>query len=241
MTDTSSSPTDVIAPPTFDAIPLPPEVRRAVDEMGFPAAGSQTTAPLEQMTIPLWPSCSSSGYSQRGGRPSRRCRRAPRGRGCGRRHALSKLVNSLSNEIKVVAPVPIDENQLVFRIDIRDYDWDAPGKVLDPETGAISESFKDTWELIAAKDQPFAPQRGMIRRMAIAEANRPIAPREVQTVSFGKPGEALRQRMNHIGKVIGTLSGTGGDALGREARTGPEGDRLSCRLFLHVQRQHPGV
>ncbi|MDC0674623.1 c-type cytochrome domain-containing protein [Nannocystis radixulma] len=71
------------------------------------------------------------------------------------RHALSKLANSLSNEIKVVAPVPIDADQLIFRIDIRDYDWDAPGQVLDTETGTFSEQFKDTWELIAAKD-PYA-------------------------------------------------------------------------------------
>jgi hypothetical protein len=71
------------------------------------------------------------------------------------RHALSKLVNSLSNEIKVVPPVPIDENKLIFRVDIRDYDWDAPGRVLDPETGKVTQTFKDTWELIADKD-PYA-------------------------------------------------------------------------------------
>ncbi len=35
MTDTSSSPADATLPPTFDAIPLAPEVRRAIDEMGF--------------------------------------------------------------------------------------------------------------------------------------------------------------------------------------------------------------
>ncbi|MFY0537724.1 c-type cytochrome domain-containing protein [Nannocystis pusilla] len=71
------------------------------------------------------------------------------------RHALSKLVNSLSNEIKVVAPTPIDPDNLIFRIDIRDYDWDAPGNVLDPTVGSVTETFKDTWELIAAKD-PYA-------------------------------------------------------------------------------------
>ncbi|PCC70533.1 Planctomycete cytochrome C [Nannocystis exedens] len=71
------------------------------------------------------------------------------------RHALSKLVNSLSNEIKVVPPTPIDPDKLIFRIDIRDYDWDAPGSVLDPASGSVTETFKDTWELIAAKD-PYA-------------------------------------------------------------------------------------
>ncbi|MDC0669063.1 c-type cytochrome domain-containing protein [Nannocystis radixulma] len=71
------------------------------------------------------------------------------------RHALSKLTNSLSNEIKVVAPVPIDPDQLIFRIDIRDYDWDVEGRVLDPVTGTFTETFRDTWELIADKD-PYA-------------------------------------------------------------------------------------
>ncbi|MDC0719248.1 c-type cytochrome domain-containing protein [Nannocystis bainbridge] len=71
------------------------------------------------------------------------------------RHALSKLANSLSNEIKVVAPVPIDKDKLVFRIDIRDYDWDAPGRVLDPVSNTFVEEFRDTWELIANKD-PYA-------------------------------------------------------------------------------------
>ncbi|MCY1069103.1 hypothetical protein OV090_30465 [Nannocystis sp. RBIL2] len=71
------------------------------------------------------------------------------------RHALSKLANSLSNEIKVVAPVAIDPDRLIFRIDIRDYDWDAPGRVLDIETNTFVEEFRDTWELIADKD-PYA-------------------------------------------------------------------------------------
>lgn len=41
------------------------------------------------------------------------------------RAGLSKLVNSLSMGEKIVVPVPIDENQLLLRIDIRDYKWDA--------------------------------------------------------------------------------------------------------------------
>lgn len=41
------------------------------------------------------------------------------------RQALAKLVNSLSDEPGIRAPIPIDENNLVYRIDIRDYGWDA--------------------------------------------------------------------------------------------------------------------
>lgn len=40
------------------------------------------------------------------------------------RQALSKLVNSLSQEILVVAPKPIDEHRTIFRINLEDYKWD---------------------------------------------------------------------------------------------------------------------
>jgi tetratricopeptide (TPR) repeat protein len=41
------------------------------------------------------------------------------------RHALSKLVNSLSWEAEIVVPKAVDPAQTVFRIDMRDYKWDA--------------------------------------------------------------------------------------------------------------------
>ena len=40
------------------------------------------------------------------------------------RRALSKLINSLSWEFEVVKPLPIDVEQTVFYIDLRDYEWD---------------------------------------------------------------------------------------------------------------------
>ncbi len=40
------------------------------------------------------------------------------------RLALNKLVNSLSWELEIVNPQPIDTEQTIFYIDIRDYDWD---------------------------------------------------------------------------------------------------------------------
>mgnify|MGYP002777768545 CR=1 FL=1 len=39
------------------------------------------------------------------------------------RHALAKLVNSLSSETQIRVPVAIDADRLLFRIDIRDYGW----------------------------------------------------------------------------------------------------------------------
>jgi mono/diheme cytochrome c family protein len=41
------------------------------------------------------------------------------------RHALAKLVNSLSWRGQIVVPRPIDAARTVFRIDVRDYGWNA--------------------------------------------------------------------------------------------------------------------
>ena len=42
----------------------------------------------------------------------------------GYRNGLSKLVNSLSWEIEVINPQPIDPQQTIFYIDLRHYEWD---------------------------------------------------------------------------------------------------------------------
>jgi formylglycine-generating enzyme required for sulfatase activity len=41
------------------------------------------------------------------------------------RHGLSKLINSLSWGRQIVRPTPIDRARTIFRIDLRDYEWDA--------------------------------------------------------------------------------------------------------------------
>ena len=41
------------------------------------------------------------------------------------RWALSKAVNSLSRGTQIVAPVAVDPEQTIYRIDLRDYGWDA--------------------------------------------------------------------------------------------------------------------
>ncbi len=41
------------------------------------------------------------------------------------RHALSKLVNSLSWRARIVVPKAVDPKRTVFRIDVRDYSWNA--------------------------------------------------------------------------------------------------------------------
>lgn len=62
------------------------------------------------------------------------------------RHAMSKMVNSLSTDTRIQRPVAIDRDSLIYRIDIRDYDWDRE-VVVD---GIV---FEDGWEAIIASSQ----------------------------------------------------------------------------------------
>jgi mono/diheme cytochrome c family protein len=60
------------------------------------------------------------------------------------RFAILKLVNMLSTRASIGQPEPIDENELIYRINIRDYDWDRD----------INGS-ADGWEAIIA-ESPYA-------------------------------------------------------------------------------------
>jgi mono/diheme cytochrome c family protein len=64
------------------------------------------------------------------------------------RFALIKLVNMLSTDSKVTAPTPIDDNALIYRINLRDYGWDDPVDVR-------GQQFNDGWEAIIAAS-PYA-------------------------------------------------------------------------------------
>lgn len=64
------------------------------------------------------------------------------------RHALKKVVNMLSTRARIVQPVPIDRDQIVYRVDLRDYDWDRPIEV-------DGELFDDAWEAIISRS-PYA-------------------------------------------------------------------------------------
>lgn len=64
------------------------------------------------------------------------------------RFALIKLVNMLSTRATISAPEPIDEDQLIYRINLRDYNWDR-----EIEVGG--RTFRDAWEAIIAAS-PYA-------------------------------------------------------------------------------------
>jgi hypothetical protein len=75
---------------------------------------------------------------------------------CGRvlqrqRHALFKGINSVSTATTIRRPVAIDPDETIYRIDMRDYEWNRP---IDLEDNNISDpanvDFRDGWEAIIA-------------------------------------------------------------------------------------------
>ena len=76
------------------------------------------------------------------------------------RQAIAKLVNELSWGPNIVTPTPIDEAKLIYRIDLRDYEWEAqlgdeitawehlikqypyPFTAYDPESASFSPTFR---------------------------------------------------------------------------------------------------
>jgi serine/threonine-protein kinase len=75
---------------------------------------------------------------------------------CGRvldrqRHALFKGINSVSTATKVTTPVAIDADETIYRIDIRDYEWDRPIDLDDNDaSNPANVEFTDGWEAIIA-------------------------------------------------------------------------------------------
>ncbi|HVZ36780.1 MAG TPA: hypothetical protein VG963_30350 [Polyangiaceae bacterium] len=68
------------------------------------------------------------------------------------RYALFKAINSVSTNPVIGNPVPIDQNETIYRIDIRDYNWDRPIDLKD--VGVVD--FNDGWLSLVAAAQPFA-------------------------------------------------------------------------------------
>ena len=64
------------------------------------------------------------------------------------RDGLVKMLNMLSIEAKIEAPVPVNDDETLYRIDIRDFQWDRAISV-------NGTAFNDVWEAIAANN-PYA-------------------------------------------------------------------------------------
>lgn len=84
------------------------------------------------------------------------------------RQALSKLVNMLSTDPTITPPEPVDEDQLIFRIDLEDYGWDDAVDVVDAAGNVIN--FADKWEAIAANNQYAVPFVGQDADSAVEDS-----------------------------------------------------------------------
>jgi len=69
------------------------------------------------------------------------------------RAAMIKMVNSVSGSPNVALPQPIDASRLIYRIDLRDYDWDQPVNV-------DGLNHADMWEALAERDPFLVPWVG---------------------------------------------------------------------------------
>jgi len=72
------------------------------------------------------------------------------------RFAMLKGINSVSTKATVGIPEPIDQAQTIYRIDIRDYNWD---RGIDIEDDGVQD-FNDGWDAIVAGVQGVLPQVG---------------------------------------------------------------------------------
>jgi mono/diheme cytochrome c family protein len=64
------------------------------------------------------------------------------------RQGLTKMLNMLSIDPAITEPVPVDATETLYRIDLRDYQWN---RAIDVE----GQNFNDVWEAIAANN-PYA-------------------------------------------------------------------------------------
>jgi mono/diheme cytochrome c family protein len=69
------------------------------------------------------------------------------------RQALTKMLNMLSTQASLGAPTPIDADQTVFRVDLRDFNWDRNITV-------NGQRFNDVWDAIADANPYAVPFEG---------------------------------------------------------------------------------
>lgn len=81
-----------------------------------------------------------------------------------KRQALSKLINSLSIDPTITPPLPLDPERSLFRIDLRDYQWDSAVRVGTPE-------YADVWEALLALDPYAQPFLGDEATQVVAATN----------------------------------------------------------------------
>lgn len=81
----------------------------------------------------------------------------------GDRQALIKMLNMLSVRASIRQPEPINRNKTLYRVDLRDFDWDR-------SIAVDGQRFDDVWEAIAAKNPYALPFVGDDADEAVADS-----------------------------------------------------------------------
>jgi serine/threonine-protein kinase len=104
------------------------------------------------------------------------------------RFALYKGINSVSTNPRIGTPQPIDQAQTIFRIDIRDYNWD---RGFDLQDDGVQD-FTDGWEAIVGTSGPYAipftgDQADILNGLAKSPSNVAFLPVNafIQATEFG--------------------------------------------------------
>jgi hypothetical protein len=69
------------------------------------------------------------------------------------REGLTKMLNMLSTDTRIAVPTPVNADQTLYRIDLREFGWDERVDVVDRSGNIVP--FADKWEAIAAHN-PYA-------------------------------------------------------------------------------------
>jgi mono/diheme cytochrome c family protein len=95
------------------------------------------------------------------------------------RDAIAKLINALSTETTVEPPVPINDEETIYRINLEDYGWDAATVDDFPNVGDIGvdvvidgvvQNFPDKWEAIVANNVYAVPFVGEDADQAVLDS-----------------------------------------------------------------------
>jgi mono/diheme cytochrome c family protein len=84
------------------------------------------------------------------------------------RQALVQLVNMLSTQATVSAPVAIDAERTIYRLDLADYGWNQPVTVVNID-GSVTD-FANKWEAIVASNPYAVPFVGDDADNAVADS-----------------------------------------------------------------------
>jgi hypothetical protein len=114
-------------------------------------------------------------------------------KGCGyaldaERAALTKLVNSISLSASLTPPLAIDAAEALYRVDLRDYDWDR-----SIELNGVA--FRDAWEALIASIPSAVPFVGDAADSAVEDSGTAVpvlfGDALIATASFGDVYYAL--------------------------------------------------